>query len=127
MAKENAIEMELKEDVMSHLPPSKLKDELIQKDEKKKNKNKNKNMNLDDLIMEADIVYSIIGLCELSDPKNIVIKRSHPHLEEGRIEDKKLERKLEPLGLKVNQIKQDKHCLFRAVEDQLALYSVRAS
>ncbi|KAJ0053718.1 hypothetical protein Pint_01045 [Pistacia integerrima] len=36
------------------------------------------------------------------------------------IEDKKLEKKLEPLGLTVNEIKPDGHCLYRAVEDQLA-------
>ncbi|KAG2697309.1 hypothetical protein I3843_07G099700 [Carya illinoinensis] len=39
------------------------------------------------------------------------------------IEDEKLERKLEPLGLTVNEIKPDGHCLYRAVEDQLALLS----
>lgn len=39
------------------------------------------------------------------------------------IENEKLERKLEPLGLTVNEIKPDGHCLFRAVEDQLALLS----
>ncbi|KAJ7972907.1 OTU domain-containing protein 6B [Quillaja saponaria] len=39
------------------------------------------------------------------------------------IENKKLERKLEPLGLTVNEIKPDGHCLYRAVENQLALLS----
>ncbi|KAK9281342.1 hypothetical protein L1049_004242 [Liquidambar formosana] len=39
------------------------------------------------------------------------------------IENEKLERKLEPLGLTVNEIKPDGHCLYRAVEDQLALIS----
>uniref|UniRef100_A0A2P2JRL6 OTU-like cysteine protease family protein n=1 Tax=Rhizophora mucronata TaxID=61149 RepID=A0A2P2JRL6_RHIMU len=39
------------------------------------------------------------------------------------IEDGKLETKLEPLGLTVNGIKPDGHCLYRAVEDQLALLS----
>ncbi|XP_073145407.1 OVARIAN TUMOR DOMAIN-containing deubiquitinating enzyme 5 [Henckelia pumila] len=39
------------------------------------------------------------------------------------IEDKKLERKLEPLGFTINEIKADGHCLYRAVEDQLALHS----
>lgn len=39
------------------------------------------------------------------------------------IEDEKLERKLLPLGLTINEIKPDGHCLYRAVEDQLALHS----
>lgn len=39
------------------------------------------------------------------------------------IEDEKLERKLEPHGLTINEIKPDGHCLYRAVEDQLALLS----
>lgn len=42
---------------------------------------------------------------------------------ERMIENEKLERKLEPLGLTVNEIKPDGHCLYRAVEDQLALLS----
>ncbi|KAE8727598.1 hypothetical protein F3Y22_tig00005459pilonHSYRG00329 [Hibiscus syriacus] len=43
------------------------------------------------------------------------------------IEDEKLERKLKPLGFSINKIKPDGHCLYRAVEDQLALLSgVRA-
>ena len=39
------------------------------------------------------------------------------------IENEKLERKLEPLGLTVTEIKPDGHCLYRAVENQLALLS----
>ncbi|KAF8401531.1 hypothetical protein HHK36_012471 [Tetracentron sinense] len=39
------------------------------------------------------------------------------------VENEKLERKLEPLGLMVNEIKPDGHCLYRAVEDQLSLLS----
>ncbi|KAJ1412656.1 Papain-like cysteine peptidase superfamily [Sesbania bispinosa] len=39
------------------------------------------------------------------------------------IENEKLERKLKPLGLTVCEIKPDGHCLYRAVEDQLALLS----
>ncbi|XP_028762291.1 deubiquitinase OTUD6B [Neltuma alba] len=39
------------------------------------------------------------------------------------VENEKLERKLKPLGLTVNEIKPDGHCLYRAVEDQLALLS----
>ncbi|KAG0497559.1 hypothetical protein HPP92_002250 [Vanilla planifolia] len=37
------------------------------------------------------------------------------------IENEKLEKKLMPLGLTVNEIKPDGHCLYRAVEDQLSL------
>lgn len=39
------------------------------------------------------------------------------------IEDEKLVKKLEPLGLTISEIKPDGHCLYRAVEDQLALQS----
>ncbi|KAH0681590.1 hypothetical protein KY284_022675 [Solanum tuberosum] len=39
------------------------------------------------------------------------------------IENEKLERKLEPLGLTVNEIKPDGHCLYRAVENQLAIHT----
>lgn len=39
------------------------------------------------------------------------------------IEDEKLEQKLEPLGYTINEIKPDGHCLYRAIEDQLALHS----
>lgn len=43
------------------------------------------------------------------------------------VEDEKLEKKLGPLGLTVNDIKPDGHCLYRAVEDQLAHLSGGAS
>ncbi|KAL0335266.1 UNVERIFIED_CONTAM: OVARIAN TUMOR DOMAIN-containing deubiquitinating enzyme 5 [Sesamum radiatum] len=39
------------------------------------------------------------------------------------IENESLEQKLEPLGFTINEIKPDGHCLYRAVEDQLALHS----
>ncbi|OIT30960.1 PREDICTED: OTU domain-containing protein 6B-like [Nicotiana attenuata] len=39
------------------------------------------------------------------------------------IENEKLDSKLEPLGLMVNEIKPDGHCLYRAVENQLAVRS----
>ncbi|KAL2254304.1 OTU domain-containing protein 6B [Sesamum indicum] len=39
------------------------------------------------------------------------------------IENERLEQKLEPLGFTINEIKPDGHCLYRAVEDQLALHS----
>ncbi|KAI5079337.1 hypothetical protein GOP47_0004816 [Adiantum capillus-veneris] len=38
------------------------------------------------------------------------------------LENQQLERKLRPLGLTLKEIKPDGHCLYRAVEDQLALY-----
>ncbi|KAL5155667.1 Deubiquitinase OTUD6B [Glycine soja] len=39
------------------------------------------------------------------------------------IENEKLEKKLKPLGLTVCEIKPDGHCLYRAIEDQLAILS----
>lgn len=39
------------------------------------------------------------------------------------IENEELDKKLKPRGLKVNEIKPDGHCLYRAVEDQLSLHS----
>ncbi|EEF35462.1 OTU domain-containing protein 6B, putative [Ricinus communis] len=39
------------------------------------------------------------------------------------IENEKLKGKLEPLGLTVNDIKPDGHCLYRAIEDQLSVLS----
>ncbi|XP_074301702.1 OVARIAN TUMOR DOMAIN-containing deubiquitinating enzyme 5-like isoform X1 [Silene latifolia] len=39
------------------------------------------------------------------------------------IESEKLEKKLEPLGLTISEVKPDGHCLYRAVEDQLAQLS----
>ncbi|TKV90677.1 hypothetical protein SEVIR_9G044700v4 [Setaria viridis] len=39
------------------------------------------------------------------------------------LENDKLESKLEPLGLTVQEIKPDGHCLYRAVENQLSLHS----
>ncbi|KAG8368836.1 hypothetical protein BUALT_Bualt15G0088200 [Buddleja alternifolia] len=43
------------------------------------------------------------------------------------VEDEKLEKKLDPLGFIINEIKPDGHCLYRAVEDQLALHCGGAS
>lgn len=39
------------------------------------------------------------------------------------VENENLEKKLEPLGLTINEIKPDGHCLYRAVENQLSLYN----
>lgn len=41
-------------------------------------------------------------------------------ISDGTVENEKLEKKLEPLGLTINEVKPDGHCLYRAVEDQLA-------
>ncbi|KAG7530025.1 Papain-like cysteine peptidase superfamily [Arabidopsis thaliana x Arabidopsis arenosa] len=43
------------------------------------------------------------------------------------VENAKLEKKLKPLGLTINEIKPDGHCLYRAVENQLANCSGGAS
>lgn len=39
------------------------------------------------------------------------------------VEDEKLEKRLEPLGLTIHEIKPDGHCLYRAIENQLSLHS----
>uniref|UniRef100_A0ACD5XM06 Uncharacterized protein n=1 Tax=Avena sativa TaxID=4498 RepID=A0ACD5XM06_AVESA len=39
------------------------------------------------------------------------------------VEDEKLEKRLEPLGLTIHEIKPDGHCLYRAIENQLLLHS----
>ncbi|KAG6386719.1 hypothetical protein SASPL_151892 [Salvia splendens] len=52
------------------------------------------------------------------------IQEEHSQIVSDRmIEDEKLEEKLEPLGFTINEIKPDGHCLYRAVENQLALQS----
>lgn len=43
------------------------------------------------------------------------------------VENQKLEKKLKPLGLTISEIKPDGHCLYRAVENQLANRSGGAS
>lgn len=43
------------------------------------------------------------------------------------VENEKLEKKLVPLGLVINEIKPDGHCLYRAVEDQLKVKSKSSS
>ncbi|KAI3524308.1 hypothetical protein L1887_02961 [Cichorium endivia] len=43
------------------------------------------------------------------------------------VENEKLEKKLVPLGLIINEIKPDGHCLYRAVEDQLKIKSKSSS
>ncbi|CAM8897061.1 unnamed protein product [Rhodiola kirilowii] len=44
-------------------------------------------------------------------------------ISDGTIENQLLGKKLEPFGLTVNEIKPDGHCMYRAVEEQLALIS----
>lgn len=50
-------------------------------------------------------------------------EEQHSIVNDRLIENEKLEKKLGPLGLTVNEIKPDGHCLYRAVEDQLARLS----
>jgi OTU domain-containing protein 6 len=38
------------------------------------------------------------------------------------VQDEKLERRLEPLGLIIHEIKPDGHCLYRAIDNQLPLH-----
>ena len=56
------------------------------------------------------------------------IKEEQSHVKSDRmVENAKLEKKLKPLGLTVSEIKPDGHCLYRAVENQLANRSGGAS
>ncbi|KAK4775574.1 hypothetical protein SAY87_023535 [Trapa incisa] len=50
-------------------------------------------------------------------------EEQHNIVNDRVIENENLEKKLGPLGLVVNEIKPDGHCLYRAVEDQLARLS----
>ncbi|KAK7337404.1 hypothetical protein VNO77_17976 [Canavalia gladiata] len=99
--------------------------------------NRNEKSNLDNL------VKAIAGVSVTSQPEHTKVskakqrrdKRAQQEAEREQriqaeqsdiisdrmIEDEKLERKLKPLGLTVCEIKPDGHCLYRAVEDQLAL------
>ncbi|KAK7284690.1 hypothetical protein RJT34_19440 [Clitoria ternatea] len=101
------------------------------------NGNGNENNNLDNL------VKAIAGVSVTSQPEHTKVskakqrrdKRAQQEAEREQriqaeqsdiisdrmIENEKLERKLKPLGLTVWEIKPDGHCLYRAVEDQLAL------
>ncbi|CAK9185285.1 unnamed protein product, partial [Ilex paraguariensis] len=95
--------------------------------------------NLDSLV-RAIAGVSVTGQPDQSKPSKSVKRREKRAQEEAAreqriqeeqskitsdrmIESEKLERKLEPLGLTVNEIKPDGHCLYRAVEGQLALIS----
>ncbi|CAK9154687.1 unnamed protein product [Ilex paraguariensis] len=95
--------------------------------------------NLDTLV-RAIAGVSVTGQTDQSKPSKSVKRREKRAQEEAAreqriqeeqskivsdrmIESEKLESKLEPLGLTVNEIKPDGHCLYSAVEDQLALIS----
>ncbi|KAL3814521.1 hypothetical protein ACJIZ3_015789 [Penstemon smallii] len=95
--------------------------------------------NLDNLV-KAIAGVSVTNQTEQSKPRKSVKKREKRAQEEAAreqriqeeqnnivsdrmIENEKLEQKLEPLGYTINEIKPDGHCLYRAVEDQLALQS----
>ncbi|KNA19994.1 hypothetical protein SOVF_056320 [Spinacia oleracea] len=48
------------------------------------------------------------------------IKEEQSNITSDRVvEDELLEKKLDPLGMTINEVKPDGHCLYRAVEDQL--------
>lgn len=93
-----------------------------------------------DTLVKAIAGVSVAGQSDQSKPSKSVKRREKRAQQEAAreqriqeeqsnivsdrmIENKKLEKKLEPLGLHVNEIKPDGHCLYRAVEDQLALLS----
>ncbi|XP_020538471.1 OVARIAN TUMOR DOMAIN-containing deubiquitinating enzyme 5 isoform X2 [Jatropha curcas] len=105
--------------------------------------NVNEKSNLDNL------VKAIAGVSVTNEPENARISKSAKRrgkraqqeaereqriqeeqsnlVSDRMIENEKLKEKLEPLGLTVNEIKPDGHCLYRAIEDQLALLSGGAS
>ncbi|KAK1587298.1 hypothetical protein Q3G72_011573 [Acer saccharum] len=100
------------------------------------NSNGNEKSNLDTLV-KAIAGVSVTNQHDHSKPSKGAKRREKRALEEAAreqriqeeqsnivsdrvVEDEKLKRKLEPIGLTVNEIKPDGHCLYRAVEDQLA-------
>ncbi|KAI9165090.1 hypothetical protein LWI28_007464 [Acer negundo] len=100
------------------------------------NSNGNEKSNLDTLV-KAIAGVSVNNQHDHSKPSKSVKRREKRAQEEAAreqriqeeqsnivsdrvVEDEKLKRKLEPIGLAVNEIKPDGHCLYRAVEDQLA-------
>lgn len=104
-----------------------------------KNDNGNEKSNVDNLVM-AIAGISVSGQSDGSKPSRSVKKRGKRAQQEAAreqriqeeqsntisdrmIENEELEKKLKPLGLKVNEIKPDGHCLYRAIEDQLSLQS----
>lgn len=100
---------------------------------------KEKGNNLDTLV-KAIAGVSVTSQAEHSKPSKSVKRREKRAQQEAAreqriqeeqsniisdrvIEDEKLEKKLEPLGLTINEIKPDGHCLYRAVENQLTRLS----
>ncbi|KAI8522743.1 hypothetical protein RHMOL_Rhmol13G0020700 [Rhododendron molle] len=100
------------------------------------NNNEEKKGDLDTLV-KAIAGVSVSGQPDHSKPSKSVKRREKRAQEEAAreqriqeeqdnlisdrmIENEKLEKKLEPLGLKITEIKPDGHCLYRAVEHQLA-------
>lgn len=103
------------------------------------NSNGNEKNNLDNLV-KAIAGVSVTAQSDHSKPSKSTRrreKRAQQEAERDRrieeeqsnvvsdrtIENEKLEKKLGPLGLTVNEIKPDGHCLYRAVENQLAFLS----
>lgn len=103
------------------------------------NNNEEKKGDLDTLV-KAIAGVSVSGQPDHSKPSKSVKRREKRAQEEAAreqriqeeqdnlvsdrmIEKEKLEKKLEPLGLKITEIKPDGHCLYRAVEHQLAFLS----
>lgn len=103
------------------------------------NNNEEKKGDLDTLV-KAIAGVSVSGQPDHSKPSKSVKRREKRAQEEAAreqriqeeqenlisdrmIENEKLEKKLEPLGLKITEIKPDGHCLYRAVEHQLAFLS----
>ncbi|RWV94497.1 hypothetical protein GW17_00042961, partial [Ensete ventricosum] len=93
-----------------------------------------------DILVKAIAGVNVTGNIDLAKPSKGARRRERRAQEEAAreqriqeeqsnmisdrmIENERLERKLEPLGLTINEIKPDGHCLYRAVEDQLSLYS----
>ncbi|CAL9145361.1 unnamed protein product, partial [Musa hybrid cultivar] len=93
-----------------------------------------------DILVKAIAGVNVTGNSDLAKPSKGARRRERRAQEEAAreqriqeeqsnmisdrmIENERLERKLEPLGLTINEIKPDGHCLYRAVEDQLSLYS----
>ncbi|KAE9460533.1 hypothetical protein C3L33_07575, partial [Rhododendron williamsianum] len=103
------------------------------------NNNEEKKGDLDTLV-KAIAGVSVSGQPDHSKPNKSVKRREKRAQEEAAreqriqeeqdnlisdrmIENELLEKKLEPLGLKITEIKPDGHCLYRAVEHQLAFLS----
>ncbi|GMH27773.1 hypothetical protein Nepgr_029616 [Nepenthes gracilis] len=93
-----------------------------------------------DTLVKAIAGVSVTGQVDCSKPSKSVKRREKRAQQEAAreqriqeeqsniisdrmIENEKIGKRLEPLGLTINEIKPDGHCLYRAIEDQLALIS----